>query len=384
MRGIVNIRDLRRGDSGSLAGELAAIGYPVGPVFTYCAYPPPELAVLGGDDEEWRRLTPWLGESERLVRIDTLLEWIVPGDAWRPERVPQPAARQPVASGEWWCLDDLEAGALATGLERLQLLYKDRRFDLRSGAESAFVAKGKRYFGYFPQRALAMDGWRCRYNWMWLGLEGPSDLACNAHDWPVGHAKKLYGYRDNEPVRGEISWDGQVCLSVYEVDALLSTAPFPWHEVAPGVVALIWPPIETIHSVFYLLNADYDEDEEEDVRDGPPALVLGPSQRMRYALALDRPVARRWSGGFCRLDSGFEEYGIFDSSHSLVRTGKGRLLGGNAGRLVIWDKGQLLAETFQGGPRSLFAYEAGEIEWALPVNAGWNLVILRGNCLRLI
>ena len=394
MRGIIHLGDLRKGHQSELVSELDLIGYSVGPVLTRSACPPPELAVLGGDDQDWERLAPWLGECERLVRLDShprsLLEWIVPEEVWRPERVPEPAGRSPAAPGEWWCLEQLDLlRSLGAGLQGLHLLYKGQEYDLRSGAKESKIHDAKRHFGHFPEHKLAMDGWRCRYNWMWLGPDGPCDLASNAHSWPVGHAKKLYGYRDNDPVRGELSWDGQVCLSVYEVDALLSTAPFPWHEIIPGVVALVWPPIDSLHSVFYLLNPDYDQDEEEDVRDGPPALVLGPSPAQRYALALDRPVIRRWVGGHDRIDSGFEEYGVFDSAHSLVRTGKGRLLGGNAQRLVIWENGALLAEDFRGGKRSLFAFEAGEIEWALPVNGGWNLLLLRNQeegplCLRLV
>ena len=384
MRGILHIQDLRSGCAGLLAEALASVGHSLGPVVAHSPYPPPELGVLGADEEDWRRLAGWLGESERLERLDSLLEWIVPGESWRPERVPPAGARQAWPAGEWWGKDHLDVGKVACGLQGRHLHWNGQRYDLGSGAESRLLAEEKRYFGYFPERNLAMDGWRCRFNWMWLTPEGPCDLAANAHDWPAGHAKKLYGYRDNEPVRGEISWDGQVCLSVYEVDAVLSTAPFPWHEVAPGVVALSWPPVDSIHSVFYLLNPDYDLEEEEDVRDGPPALVLGPSPELRYALALDRPVVRRWPGGLLRLDSNLEEYAIFDSGHARVRTGSGRLLGGNAERLVIWEKGQLLAEDFRGGARSLFGYEGNEIEWALPVNGGWNLVLLRDNYLRLI
>ncbi len=377
MRGIVHLKDLTRGSDGELPDLLSRLGYPIGPLQVHCAYPPPELGVLGEARE-----SAWLEECESLQSLtpETLKDWIVPGDRWDPEVVSQPPSRLPENPGDWWCLEIpsyQESYSLAPGLSELELLYKGRRYDLRSGLELGHGPEEKRPFASFPELCLAMDGGRCRYHWVWLTPEGPCELAANAHDWPVGHAKKLYGYRNNEPVRGEISWDGQVCLSIYEVDALLSPAPFPWHEVVPGVVALIWPPVNSLHSVFYLLHPDYDEEEEEDVRDGPPALVLGPDTRQRYALALDRPVMRRWSGGYARMDSGFEEYGVFDSFHSLVRTGSGRLLGGNAQRLVIWDKGQLLAEDFRGGGRSLFGFEAGSIEWALPVYGGWNLLLLR-------
>ncbi|MBX3170420.1 MAG: hypothetical protein KF760_23645 [Candidatus Eremiobacteraeota bacterium] len=391
MRGIVHLGDLQRGYDPSLESLLEKLGFPLGPVVTHCPHPPPELAVLGGQMSE---LSLWLSECEVILQLegDQLHNWVTADERWRPELPEQPADRVPLEAGIWWPLDFpryLEPCALAPGLQGSEVIWKGWRYDLRSGAKLAQIEESKRYFGFFPELGLAMDGGRCRFRWVWLTAGGACDLAANTHDWPVGHAKKLYGYRDNDPVRGEISWDHELYLSVYEVDVVISSVPFPWHEIVAGVVALIWPPKEPIHSVFYRLNPDFPEDEEEDARDGPPALVLGPGSGLCYALALDQPVMRRWVGGHERVDSGLPEYAIFDRQHRRVRTGRGRLLGGNARRLVVWLEGKLYAEDFLSGERQLFGYEGSEIAWALPVNAGWNLVLLRRDengpvCVRLI
>lgn len=383
MRGIIHLGDLHKRPpwlQHELFDTLEMLGLPPGPDSIYSPYPPPELIVLGGTEEDWQRLQPWLSECESLTRPATLEELVpllVGGEHWRPEtfRFAEPTA--PETGGDWWALDCRgypEASPVAAGIRGLELSWEGRGYRLRDGADCSAQAEDG-YFARFPDRNLAVNGWRCRFEWIWMGHQRNCAVAENAHDWPIGHAKKLYGYLDNDPVRAELSRDGQLCLSVYEVDALLSPAPFPWRQVLPGLVALIWPPQDPIHSVFYLLNPDFED--EEDRRNGPPALVLGPDSQHRYALALDRPVARRGVDGEHLLGAGISEFGIFDAHHQLLRTRPGQLLGGHASRLVVWQEGKLWAEDFLSGERQLFGYEKGQVEWAFPVLGGSNLLLLR-------
>ncbi|MFN8607000.1 MAG: hypothetical protein U0931_05685 [Vulcanimicrobiota bacterium] len=384
MRGIIHLGDLHKRapwKQHELLDLLELCGFRPGPEQVFSAYPPPELVVMGGLPEDWEQLQPWLAESECLLRpdgLEQLLPLLVQGEPWRPEMPPCQPLPPTQPGGDWWALDCpayLEPCQLAAGIRGLEVAWEGRLYQLRDG-QSRPALQQAAGFAEFPERSLAMRGGRCRFDWWWLGPRQSCAVARNAHQWPSGHAKKLYGHRDNEPVRGEISRDGEVCLSVYEVDALLSPAPFPWRQLLPGLVALVWPPEDPVHSVFYQKNGDFDDDEDE--RDGPPVLVLGPDRQQRYALALHAPLVRRGTdGGYDCLGGEGQEYAIFDQSHRRLCTRPGRLLGGHSQRLVVWEAGRLLAEDFSTGQRGLFGYESGPIEWSSPVQGGSNLVMMR-------
>lgn len=240
---------------------------------------------------------------------------------------------------------DLQSGRPLGPLEKDPTLGQDRNYPLEVCAE----------------RGLAASGGRCRFQWRYQGPFGNSLLAANAHDWPLGHAKKLYGHRDNEPVALDLSLDAVLYASSYDVDVVLSDAlPFAWQPCGHGVVALLWPPLRLDQRVFFHpLYHWTEEPDSEDFRDGAPALALGPSGAFRYALALDREVWSLDSEGHRRVDRGQFEWAVYDRNHQVVEYRGGRLLGGDAYRLAVYQdervtlcdwKGRPLGPPLESGP----------------------------------
>src|SRR5690606_2117203 len=73
-----------------------------------------------------------------------------------------------------------------------------------------------------PGARGAWAGLRCRFDWYVLTAAGPAYWTPSSHGWPDGHAKKLYGVENNEPLWVHLAPDASACLSVYEHDALLT------------------------------------------------------------------------------------------------------------------------------------------------------------------
>lgn len=276
--------------------------------------------------------------------------------------------------------------ALRRHEQTLELLRVGRASPLGSVPEHGLP------FAIDVDAGLAAAGWRCTFDWLAVaashdGKDPDTDaeldvsILCGcAHDWPVGHAKKLYGYDDNHPRHLFIAPDRGAYVSTFERDAIVSGAvPFRWRALSGSSdahCALDWPPPDSLRKLFFVadleagaahsgLPAPAPDDAaaraevalQEDARHHAPIVVVGPSDDHRYALALDEEV---WS---IEVHDGADEavvvggphegFAVYDATHRAVRRGRGRLLGGDHDALLVLDTD----DTHDDGARSLWREE---------------------------
>jgi hypothetical protein len=220
--------------------------------------------------------------------------------------------------------------------------------------------------GIEPGGQLAWSGGRCHFSWRVLSERGPALWTRSNHDWPCGHAKKLYGYEDNDPLYVQLSADGTTCLSVYEHDALITPGlPLRWREVAAAGdrgdrFVLAERMRGEPRALLFERSDDADVfpgdpyEAEEDARDRHAVVTLGPTAELRYAVGLEAPVYQLASGSVTRLNEvagGAGGWGVFDEQHRLTRRGRGRLLAGWDRWLVIEEQAQLRREDLLTGER---------------------------------
>jgi hypothetical protein len=270
--------------------------------------------------------------------------------------------------------------------------YQDL-IDIVSGALIASVEAHGIPFA-FDASGFAACGYRTAFEWLFVDDADETKLfrlGGSAHDWPVGHAKKLYGYMDNSPRSLDVAPDLGAYASIFDVDALLASAlPFRWRSA--GNLAVLDPSSEdSLRRLFFIpdfthwsLPDDAKEDKsaailEEDVRAGAPPLVVGPRDDLRYAVGLDRDTWCLFGTDSAQHVGGPDDgYAIFDASHAVVRRGHGRLLGGTARHLAVVDEAErhVFVESFDGSSREDRGEIDRKLERAIAVPHSDNFVLV--------
>lgn len=300
---------------------------------------PREPTVVDGDRDAMERpreaptlpVSPWC----ELVRDAS---WAVPSDL---------AARLAWRGGAVVLLVDHAGGesvTLAHGLPpRLSLLGAPPGKHVARDATRAHP--GWEALGLDPVHPVAWRGDRMTVHWSYVARDGERCfLSATDHDFPCGPAKKLYGFEDNDPAQITLAPDATVFAAHFAHDVLVTSAvPVPWQTAthAGGEVEVAAFPVDPRRAVFFAQRTDGSAPRppdidvlDEDARDVAPALVLGPTDAARYALALDLRVVRIMSTGepgsaeAIHVGGPGEDYAVFDACHRLVRRGRGRLLGG--------------------------------------------------------
>jgi hypothetical protein len=178
------------------------------------------------------------------------------------------------------------------------------------------------------------------------------------HVWPVGHAKKLFGYLDNDPCWVHVSPAGDAALSVYERDALLTDrVPLRWRQARgdgsvwladtrpePSGRCVLWTLADPISRL--MLEAGNADD--EDRRGGAPAIVLGPSEARRCAVGLHDGLVRLDARGVVEETAPAEAWELRSAAHAVVHRAPGRLLGGWGRWATVWRDGRLFRVDLEG------------------------------------
>ncbi|MCB9679652.1 MAG: hypothetical protein H6737_31385 [Alphaproteobacteria bacterium] len=437
--GVIWLGDLGTYRWSSRKGEqmLASMGLPAGPLTPPTVALPSPLVVFAETPEQLEQARPWLGSAPfTLVRPDR----DDPDEAWLWEEalqhgppvvlrgaeglavaldaalehagpeLPEPAARPRrtmLPGGPW--LDwpggttfqtpaTRIARALRTSEDAVTLHEAGEALDLRTGTRveregpvdperagrgdwrrgtATFPGPAGHWVGADPYGRVAWSGMRCRYHW-WLGSHGAArPWVPSEHDWPLGHAKKLWGYMDNDPVRFELAPDAERALSHYEHDVLLCGLPLRWRAMGDLLVAVRFsgPP----NALFYVSDGVHPGDprdpEDSDARHRAPVVALGgPTPDALYAVGFEASTFRLMAGSTPE-HLGDDGWAVYDTSHQEVSRGFDRLLGGSAGALHTIDGGTLrrharLLETEKT--------PVGEVDGAVPVGDRANIVLWRG------
>jgi hypothetical protein len=236
-----------------------------------------------------------------------------------------------------------------------------------------------------PMLGLGAVGTRCWFSWVRVTADDASVIAAAMHDWPCGHEKQLYGYLDNDPVRIEVSDDGDAFLSIYDVDAIVGSLTVPrWRPAGPALVP-DWPPRDPTRVLFTCPDWRWAAGKEGtlaglqgDCRADAPVLALGPDRAHRYTLGLEREVWRIRGDEGERLGGPNDGYAVFDADHREVRRGTGRLLCGSGPWLWLEADGHVWREQVRSGVREYRApLEGPQINAALPVPASGHAVLVR-------
>lgn len=204
-----------------------------------------------------------------------------------------------------------------------------------SGAPVARRGSGGRAIGIDPLGRAVWTGHRCTFDWWLPTPAGPVWCTPSDHDWPCGHAKKLYGFKDNDPLWVHLSADGAACLSVYEHDALISSG-FPVRWRAVDGVALAERARGGLRALLFQSGDEYEglgdpALADEDARQQRATVTLGPSPAARYAVGLEAPTWRLANGETRCLGGPAPEWIVCDDQHAERQRHRGRLLAG-------WDR----------------------------------------------
>lgn len=222
-----------------------------------------------------------------------------------------------------------------------------------------------------PSGRLAWTGGRCYFGWRLLTADGPVYFTPSAHFWPDGHAKKLYGYKNNHPIAVQVARDLSATLSTYEHDVLLAAGlPIQWRDV--GGYAVAERHVDEPRALFYERASEGGHDGDpavgdEDARDAAPVVALGPGSDVRYTVGLARPTWRL-RGEVGELlggpDGGWVSY---DAAHREVQRGPGRLLAG-FGRWILVEREELVRRDLLDGTEerlgpAAWPGEGGAVVW---------------------
>lgn len=201
-----------------------------------------------------------------------------------------------------------------------------------------------------PGGRMAWGGGRCWFHWRAITAHGAVYWTPSAHDWPVGHAKKLYGHEDNEPLIVQLSPDASTCLSIYEHDALVTPGlPLRWRDVGGFALA------ERARGEPRVLVFERDAawaaagGDDEDIRGRFATVTLGPSPELRYVVGLTDETHRLTGGALTRLGDPSGGWIVCDDHHRIVRRGDGRLLAGWHRWVVIEQAGRLRRDDLISG-----------------------------------
>lgn len=254
---------------------------------------------------------------------------------------------------------------------RMQELDPHRlTYRLEGAAGVAVPGTGNHPLGVAPGGAVAWAGHRCRFAW-YAVVDGQLAWLCgSSHEWPLGHARKLYGYANNDPSWVHMAPEGDCALSVYQHDALLTSGvPLRWREGREG--ALVGE--RSVGSFRALLFSGQPEETgfasdpwaaDEDARKAAAVVSLGPDSAQRYCV------------------------GLIDRTWRARRLAPGEVLPAGARRMVdAWEPvadpdGTLIVEDLGGPEDAWVVYDADHREVARHSGrllAGWgrHVVLLR-------
>jgi hypothetical protein len=219
--------------------------------------------------------------------------------------------------------------------------------------------------GADPVHSLRWTGNRMTVHWHYKGHH----LCRSEHAWPCGPARKLYGYEDNNPLQVCLAPDLGMYVERFEHDALVTTVPFAWRRA--GDVDIAVRPFDPLRALFFAQDEANDANhprtdpavtiDDEDARDLAPAIVLAPDRR--YALSLEHRTYRIdvSDSGAALVGGPNEGFAIFEREHTLVRRGRGRLLGGWYRHATIVENGRYFREDLVTGERTLLG--PVDFEW---------------------
>ncbi|MBU1897355.1 hypothetical protein KKB55_06255 [Myxococcota bacterium] len=254
------------------------------------------------------------------------------------------------------------------------------RPDGRGALDQAAFKRHRRPIGVDPSGQIAWAGGRCWFEWFALSASGPVAWTPSSHGWPDGHAKKLYGFEDNEPRRVQL---GQgACLSIYQRDALITPGlPLRWRDRGDGLAvagrarggprALLF----THGEAEMLWGADPSK-AEEDARGGAPPISLGPSAALRYVVGLEAPTWRLIGGQASARPLGLGGWAVYDEEHREVRRGQDRLWAGWDRWIVVAREGLLWREDLLTGARSPLGAPGRAVQAALPLPGSPNALLI--------
>jgi hypothetical protein len=350
-----------------------------------------------------------LGPSRRSVpaRVEVpQRSW--PAGPWLPvlgELDPEALAPR-LCAPDWGpalALDDgllslLEEDPSPTTLPRLPVAAsRDGRLRLtRDGmlSEDGHLAQGISRMGFpvglDPVHPLATAGYRCTFEWYLVRDGALSQLCICAHAWPCGHAKKLWGYKNNRAVSVAVAPDASAYVSTFVHDAIVSSqVPMRWLH-AGEVSVPDWPPDadqDPLRALFFCTGDIPWEPADpltgdEDQRAFAPVVVLGPGSACRYAVDLGHPTYRIRGEHVAQLDEG--GYGVYTEGHELVRRSEGRLLGGWFQLVTVLHEGHLWREDLATGERWRLGPADREIVYALAVPGTGNVVLVSDGAIRLV
>lgn len=235
--------------------------------------------------------------------------------------------------------------------------------------------------GIDPSAKLAWSGGRCYFHFRVLTNDGPVYWTPSSHDWPCGHGKKLYGYKDNDPLYVSLSADASVCLSVYEHDTLLTPGlPLRWRDV--GGLALA-ERVRGEPRALLFWRADGDDgfpgnpyEADEDARDGFVVATIGPSRDARYTVSLEKPTYRLAGDRVVRLGGPDEGWIVCNDRHEIVYRSPGRLLGGWGSWVVVEIDGTVYRQNIETGERDLITAVDRPITAAVSIAGSANVVLV--------
>ena len=238
---------------------------------------------------------------------------------------------------------------------------------------------------------LGWSGGRCVFDWLLISSGQAGHLSACEHEWPCGHAKKQYGFLDNEPCWIQLSSEADCYLSVYQKDAIINDeVPIRWTSYGNTWAAC--PRQTSKNRALFFCHDESDswdgnplDPDDSDARMLRPAIVLGPNPALRYALDLSRPVYRI-QGNTSQLVSGAAtrapqssktgHFGVYSADHQLRRLGSGRLLGGWDRWLTTLKSGRLQREEIDSGKSVDRGIEDREISWAFSLPGTTNLILV--------
>lgn len=249
--------------------------------------------------------------------------------------------------------------------------------------EQAFTAYGDVVVGFDANHPIGWSGYRMFQYWIYLGKTGPGYLSCTDHDYPCGPSKKLYGYADNDPVRAELGSDATCVAFTFEHDVLVTSAlPIRWRSA--GAIDVADFPRDLERTVLFVHDPEspFTTDLlDENARDRPPVVVLGPSASARYAVDLGAHtyrIAGTTSNDGRVVSVGGPEpcFAVFDVHHELTRKASGQLVGGASGHALVLDGGSYFREDLGSGQRNMLGSAEGAPVCAVPVPGTCNVVLI--------
>lgn len=229
-------------------------------------------------------------------------------------------------------------------------------------AEDRWMHPGYYVGAVDPVHPVAWRGDRMDIYWSYVGAGETGLLSATDHDWPCGPSKKLWGFDDNNPISVAIAPAGDRCAQTFDHDVLLTVGmPIGWHRAGPVDVAAFTK--DRRRAVYYAQTPEFvaersvDDLLEEDNRELPPVVVLGPDDAARYAVDLRHRVVRityRDDAEVAAIVGGPDAgYAVFDEEHRIIRRGEGRLLGGWFRHATIEHDDWLWREDLATGRRTL-------------------------------